>query len=50
MHEENMFFRTAFTEGRRARETLKIIETLTYTYDDCNALGDLNSKLDETLS
>ena len=41
--------RNAFTEGQKARETLKIIETLTYTCDDGDALSDLNCKLNEAL-
>ena len=41
--------KNAFTEGQKARETLKIIETLTYTCDDGDAFSDLNCKLNETL-
>lgn len=38
-----------FAESQKARETLKIIQTLTYTCDDGDALSDLNCKLNEAL-
>ena len=38
-----------FSKSQRARETLKIIETLTYTCEDYGALDDLNCKLNEAL-
>ena len=41
--------KTAFSEGQRARETLKIIQTLTYSCDDYGVLDDLNCKLNEAL-
>lgn len=41
--------KTAFSEGQKARETLKIIETLTYACEDSDALHDLNCKLNEAL-
>ena len=39
--------KSAFTEGLKVRETLKILETLTYTCEDGDALIDLN--MNETL-
>ena len=41
--------KSAFTEGLKVRETLKILETLTYTCEYGDALIDLNNKLNETL-
>ena len=41
--------KNAFTEGLKTRETLKIIETLTYACDNGDALSDLDCKLNEAL-
>ena len=41
--------KSAISEGLKVRETLKVLETLTFTCEDGDALIDLNNKLNEAL-
>ena len=41
--------KSAITVGLKVRETLKVLETLTFTCEDGDALIDLNNKLNEAL-